>query len=356
MEADLLIGNGRASTAPLVVATRSRRVILGFLSRLQRFGWRKRFVIDHVEDSSSVASLLENERELDVIYMYAHAWIERYGVGNARSFQDDLYAIGLKRRAARSIAAALEPLHGTCYSHKQMLEIAVECVLGKYAGIGRPRLMFYATEAIVDEWCDHVALKRVYNSSDAVSQDLSALAHAIDAVADVSHDPSTTKLFYHATNWASAVNIATHGVDRTRGRRCLDFGIQPGFYLTPDIQIGFHWCQTNVERWDGESCIMVFSVSSSHGFPNAKTFDAANKEWKQLVSHSRHCQGATNALDWCDVVYGPMAANIKAIVEKNAVAKTHTVPKFQMASKSNASDLHLSNSYVGTLFFAKRRR
>jgi hypothetical protein len=132
MDTDPLIGSGRASATHRVSSRRRKAAS----SRLQRFGWRKSFLVNHINDAS-FTSLLETEREIDVIYMYARAWIQRYGIviGRDRSFDDDLYAIGLKRRVARSIAAALEPLHDTCYSHEQMLEIAVECALGKYAAI-----------------------------------------------------------------------------------------------------------------------------------------------------------------------------------------------------------------------------
>jgi hypothetical protein len=204
-------------------------------------------------------------------------------------------------------------------------------------------------EAIVDEWVDHPTLKRIYNCSNTISLE----SQALDAIADLPPTSGQSTLFFHATNWQSAVNIATYGIDRTRGRRCLDFGIQPGFYLTPDINVGVQWCQTNASRWDKELCIMVFVVQKP-ALLNSKTFKAANKEWQQLVSHSRHCQGATNALDWVDTVYGPMAANVKAMVENRAIAKTHASPKMQLASKSNLSDRALSECYVGTLFFSSQ--
>ena len=45
---------------------------------------------------------------------------------------------------------------------------------------------------------------------------------------------------FHATNWESALSIASTGPDFTSGRRCLDFGIRPSFYVTPDVADGPH--------------------------------------------------------------------------------------------------------------------
>ena len=98
-------------------------------------------------------------------------------------------------------------------------------------------------------------------------------------------------------------------------------------------------------------CILVFKIP--HVFLEAmkcKVFKSATAEWEERVTSSRRCIVKSNDLDMFDTLYGPMASNIHSIEQDNKFARPHNTPKFQLASKSVASDDYYNKCFAGALF------
>jgi len=161
---------------------------------------------------------------------------------------------------------------------------------------------------------------------------------------------SANKLFYHATSWKFHNDIMRYGPSHETGRKCLDFGINRSFYLTPDLDSALDWATR--ERFNNEGCIIVFSLNIDL-FKKAKTFNGPNDEWKHLVKISRMCEVPRNELDNYNFVYGPMLKNISQI--RTSEAQPHFPYKWQLASKSDSSDRFLKKNIVGTIFLKKQQ-
>jgi hypothetical protein len=160
---------------------------------------------------------------------------------------------------------------------------------------------------------------------------------------------TSTKVFFHATNLRSAIDIAEQGISHASGRKCMDFGILPSFYMTPDVSVAIEWCTVNKLRWQGEMCILVFIIPTASSVAlKTKEFDSNTSEWIDLVTSSRRCKMKFNDLDKFDAVYGPMVANVKSIHSK--LARPHKKLKFQLASKSIASDVYFKSCFAGAIF------
>jgi len=313
-------------------------------ARFHDKGWRTRFIEDHVE--AHVADDLDQQQETVVIESLAKSWVpeivEDAELADIEADTALLYEAGFKRRTARKLAAVISPLYNKSYTRRQLIDIAIEFALGTYDKVlvGGQTYLF---ESIPEEsWTPNALFKYVYNVPEL---------DRLETVSSPCPGTQANSLFYHATNYRSASHIAQHGVAHLKGRPCLDFGIQPSFYMTPDLQTAIEWCRDNTSRWKGEACILVFSIplEDSRKALNSKVFQQATSEWVDLVTSSRRCIENTNDLDMFDTVYGPMAANVRSI-RKGRNACPHSTPKYQWASKSNLGDMYLRHCFAGAIF------
>jgi hypothetical protein len=259
-----------------------------------------------------------------------------------------LYAAGLSRRHANRLAYVILPLHKTCYTQIQLLEIAVEYALGMYDKVLKPGQTYFVDTPVMDTWIPNTTFKYACNVSESTHLYIRAFEVVLQSFPDLH---GSAKLYFHATNIRGALSIVRQGISHTDGRKCLDFGINPSFYLTPDIRTAVKWCIKKKRVWQGEMCILVFKIP--HVFLEAmkgKVFESATAEWEELVTSSRRCIVKINDLDLFDTVYGPMASNIHSIDKDNKFARPHKTPKFQLASKSVASDAYYNKCFSGALF------
>lgn len=311
-----------------------------FKVKLRGMGYRRGFI--ELKLQGHTGQVLENERLSDMIKMYVDMWMEESRAEPGGTLEDVLYRAGLTKRKASQLKAIIEGLPS--YSRNQLLDIAIECARGQYDRITPVGQRHYVQTEVIDEWSPHETFKQVFNAS--TTRSLKTNHRRV-----LSSLPDEGTLFYHATNWKSAANIVEHGIDHYRGRPCLDFGLKPGYYMTPDFQVAMQWCEKNSARWQRESCILVFNVrTGALRGRRHKAFKDAGGAWTELVTASRRC--GKNELDRCDSVYGPMVANVEAVVTQVEPARPHDIPKFQLASKSNAGDEFFSKCYVGAVFMS----
>ena len=322
-------------------ARRHTRQLESFQLRLHNLGWRSSFLNSHFADNDSIGEELDEQPEDILLEEYTKSWVPE----DCRQIGDALYAAGLCRKVVRKLSDVVTPLVNTCYSNRQLVEIAIEYALGKYKKVLNKEQQYLIDTPDTDVWVPNDTFNYVCNISN--SDLLSGPLHTLPGT------HAGGRLFFHATNYASAIYIATRGIAHLKGRWCLDFGIQPSFYMTPDITTAIDWCVKNKKRWGDEMCIIVYNIPlhDSLRAMNGKAYDTATEEWVRLVTSSRRCEEDSNEMDDLDVVYGPMASNVKDIKDENKMAKPHRPLRFQLASKSNKSDRYFGKHFAGTMFF-----
>ena len=334
----------------LSVVARQQRHLDRFKDRLHELGWRRRFIDSHVEDY--VGLDLDENRQETILDEHVKDWVRRAftGVDDDISDVDLLYAAGLSKHMVRKATEVIVPLYDTCYSRIQLLEIAVEYVaLDLYTKVLKPNQHYLIQTPLKDIWTPNATFKYVYNMSDPVLNQVVSDNGLLATYPQM--QGGAADFFFHATNIRSALNIADDGIAHLEGRRCLDFGITPSFYTTPDLSSAVEWCGKKTKLWKGDRCILVFIVPlESVKALKSKVFQNDTIEWGDLVTSSRRFQKRYNALDKFDLVSGPMAANVKEIEEDNIRACPHTPPKFQLASKSINSDIYLRSCLAGAIF------
>ena len=319
---------------------RHTRQLGKFKERLHELGWRKTYVNRHVEDY--VGADLDEQPEHVLLDTWAKSWIPDDSDATEAQI---LYSAGLTRKMAKQLSLVIAPLQKSCYTRNQLIEIAIEYALGKYAPVLKPGQEYLVEIPQRDVWVPNARFKYVYNVSDFESLRLPSFPMEFPS----GMTGVNAKMFFHATNYRSVIHIATYGIDHLKGRRCLDFGIQPGFYMTPDLSTAIEWCSVNRQRWHDELCIIVYSIpTDALKALKCKIFANPDEEWKTLVTESRRCHERINALDRFDAVYGPMAANVQSI--KTKLVRPHKTPKFQLASKSNDSDDYFAKCFAGAIF------
>lgn len=100
-----------------------------WLRKFIQLGWREDFVTSTF--SSMNDSLLGNWPDLVLIEMIAKEWIEKHDFVN--TIHESLEGIGLRPEVAMELEGVVEPLLGSSYTHTQVLDVAIEYLLGHYA-------------------------------------------------------------------------------------------------------------------------------------------------------------------------------------------------------------------------------
>ena len=231
------------------------------------------------------------------------------------------------------------------YSLKHLVQIIIEYANGAYKPISTKKFLYNETQKSM--WFKLKLNDEEFEYYNAV--DNKDVRNAIEKL-DVKKG---NKLFFHATTWKHISTIIKVGPQSTKGRECLDFGINSSFYVTPDINTAISWARKT--RFDQEGGIVVFSIDLNECIKiKYKEFRSATADWKRLVKHSRLCEDENNELDFFNFVYGPMLQNSSAILhDPSLVSRAHSPIKWQMASKTVISDAFLRSCMVGAIFLEK---
>ena len=140
---------------------------------------------------------------------------------NVELSEDVLYSLGLSRVKSRFYFFIIKDLINWSYTNDQLLEIIAEYATGKYDTNIDPKKLFLYNEKVVNVWYGidnkNVQCINVKNHTDVFSH----LEHAI----------GKSKAYFHATSWENHLKIMKKGINHRVGRRCLDFGIFPSFYI-----------------------------------------------------------------------------------------------------------------------------
>jgi len=107
----------------------SCRRTVQWLRKFIQLGWREDFVTSTFASMND--SLLGNWPELILIEEIAKQWIEKHDFVN--TIHESLEGIGLRPEVAMELEGVVEPLLGSSYTHTQVLDVAIEYLLGHYA-------------------------------------------------------------------------------------------------------------------------------------------------------------------------------------------------------------------------------
>jgi hypothetical protein len=183
---------------------------------------------------------------------------------------------------------------------------------------------------------------------------MNALAALVSAVLTLAAADAERQYFFHATSWAGSLAIM-EGVDRSQGRRCLDFGIYPGFYMSATALDCLEWGTKKNKLWSGETAILIFSVPTI--LPPPFSFkELKGSEWSSITAQSRECKGTreVSAIRAIDFLYGDMVSNPTAVERGTHAPATHRPAKKQFVSKTDAGDAFMDTCLTGCVHFKKR--
>jgi Protein of unknown function (DUF3990) len=350
-EMDLEDGGGVSSDRVVKRKTSTRlpsRMPLSVLPSVKEFmiasGWKRSFVA-RITDTVTAQETLEHHCR-----RFARDWFRATAAQD--TFHERLMKCGMNKRFVADAYSVMKRLVDTCYTNEDMFEKLMDYVLGEgHLEQLKPASSFMFDGAPVDAWVKHDRLGSVCNVSDKrrISNIIGSLPR--------SNVISNYTLFYHCTNWNCGQRIIEIGPKTYAGRRCLDFGISPSFYMTPDVGTALEWAARNDGLWGSEAVILMFRVSNiilkgkSKHF-KVKVFDDADEEWKTLVKSSRKCEDTQNDLDGFHFVYGPIAKNVVGIKTRGE----EPVPwaKSLLAVKREKAEEYLAKNLMGSLWLEKK--
>lgn len=328
---------GGAKTKP------TERVRLS-ISKFQSLGFKKSFVENRLQN------IKEKDIEdipLDVIVTgFANAWIHQKG-----DIDNTLENMGLNKSTTEELAAVLKPLHGSSYTDTQLYNIGIGYLLGYYKPARGSKAKFFRSANHVDTWINEGnvpfinighACRRLYEST---------VEAAINRLYSANNGETT--LYYHATSWSYAMSILEY-IDFTRGSRCQDFGITPGFYLSDVLENALDWGEKKSRLFKNEVAIIIFHI------PQSITKDTHyrildGKLWSKVVKESRLCAQSNELVEIrnYDFLYGSMLANPTAVRDGLEEPVEHGSAKKQLVSRSRRGDAFLQSHILGCIYFQK---
>lgn len=321
------------------------------LNEFIRFGWRREYV-------NAMFRRLHDK----LLHEYPmHIFIEEYSNTAIRrletsheSIKDSLTQIGLRPEIALQLELVVRSLQGSSYTNVQIIDTAIFYLLGHYKPLTPPNTKHLLYPDIIDTWVNYIYESKsisIYNMTQYCS--VSSLSHFIAALATIPNPYSDKNYYFHATSWKGSLAI-TEGVNRLVGRRCLDFGILPGFYTSNSPNDAVGWGYANSQRWSNEVAIMIFCIPNNIIPSNLKFKNLTGDEWVQVTSHSRQCNDTFDLklIKSIDILYGDMVQNA-SIVRDGGFPLTHTPPKKQLVSKSDAGDAFMYKCLIGCIYFKK---
>lgn len=266
------------------------------------------------------------------------------------TLEESLLKMGIKPSKVQETVFVLKPLQNTCYTQKQLLDVALEYLLGWYKPISPPEASYFLQPDAINTWIPYEE-KYIMNASYSCRQ---------TALRRFEHDIQSTfvategKVYFHTTNWGGALQIMEH-ISRDKSRPCLDFGYSRAFYVSESATDAINWGIKNSRKWQDEIAIVVFHVP--HNFHKDFTFKDLTEdaeEWKWVVTSSRNCIPEKGVLKYdraYDFIYGPMLANPEYY--KTEGPHLHRPPVIQLAAKNDIATRYLYKCMKGAFIFRK---
>ena len=322
------------------------------IDRFIELGWSKKFLKEKFHALND--SILEQWPIELFIKEYIKHFVKEIDIDD--SIFNNLKKIGLKTKVAEHLTTLLNPLKDTCFTDTQLVNKAVENLLGYSEQLAKETAKHYFKPNQINKWFSVKSYEpKIMNIPyRCLTVDIISYIENI-AISSVLPD-ADSELYFHSTSWTSCISIL-NGIARTKGRTCLDFGQEPGFYMSPTLQDSIDWTIKNSRNNFNEDALIIFNLPKK--FPDELKFKKLKgKEWASVTKKSRRCKSKyyENILEIhkCGLLYGNMVANVNE-VEKGGDPQTHNPPKKQLVSKRDVSNDFIHQRIIGCLFFQKHK-
>jgi hypothetical protein len=340
----LLVGGGSQLTTR---TTHTKQLLDAFIS----YGWRRKYVQTKFE---KLHDKLINAYPVHVfIEEYAKLAVKR--LESCDSVLRSLVCIGLRHDIALHLDNVVRRLWNESYTDLQIVETAIFYLLGKYTPLKSPTTKYLIESNKTDIWINYTHPDSkpiaIYNISRRCSISyIEQFNAALMTLPTLSTSDYT--LHFHTTSWKGSLSIM-EGVNRLVSRNCLDFGIFPGFYMSPASSESIKWGYANSPVWRNEVAIMIFCIPNSIP-PHLNVKELIGNEWVQVTSHSRQCEDKVDLklIKSIDLLYGNMVQNT-SVVRKGGYPVPHVPVKKQLVSKTDVGDAFVHNCLVGCVYFEK---
>lgn len=332
------------------------------IGKFKELGWtenflRKRFV--HLNDK-----LLDQWTINQFIEEYTNHIIDTPDIDD--SIFKNLKKIGLSSQVARHLNHIFSPIKDTCYTNSQLINIAVEYLLGRnkpmIADDGTRRECIptvdhpFDTNSVGKWFFEKNYRQRIMNLP---CSDIKNILKYINrnTISTLQYNKKDSDLYYHSTSWQSCINIMENGISCSKGRTYLDFGQEPGFYMWDTLKDAIMWTKNNSNQNYTEDAIIVFSLPKQ--LPeDLKYKELKDDEWASVTKKSRsRVKNDKNIpeIHRCGLVYGDMVANPNE-VERGGEPRPTNPPKKQLVSRRDIANDYIFERIVGVLFFKKNYR
>lgn len=359
-------GGGRVSTKRHTFASEAGAILV-------ERGWSPTFV------ARAFRSLDDKDVGSHRPRFFVEEWAKHRATAVTGTFKEILRHIGIRA----TIVSVLErriyaSLVDTCYSESQLADIAIEYLLRRRVPITSRDPLAHMTHPFHPEiwhrWFappEDILLETSMTPSTLLFQNMpfrcsqrkqDAVEAALAALP--THSADTHAFHFHTTSWDGANKIIQGTINNSKGRKCLDFGLEPAFYLSQKIQDALGWGYSlGRGSADNEVAILVFSLPRL-SLPSPLRFKHLfGYEWTRVTGEARRCERPRAHIHNSyyeipeirnyDFLYGNMVANVRDMFAYDADPLPHDPPKTQLASKTVRGDLFLQVHLVGCLFFQK---
>ena len=242
----------------------------------QNNGWRKAYI----NKSIKLDFAIETKNFCDSDILTEKLQYEYKRLNSPELSEDILYTLGLKKFKAKLYFKIIKDLIGTSYTNDQLLEIIAEYATGKFDTKIDPRKGFLYNEEIVDVWYEFQGIQCLNIKTDIYLTVEQSIAKFVNN--------KNKYVFFHATSWENYFKIMRKGINHMAGRRCLDFGVYPSFYMTPYHLDAIQLCEKSYHLWKNMFCIMIFTTSALKDVEGMsfRRFEKDSIEWQKLVKDS----------------------------------------------------------------------
>lgn len=344
-EVYFLLGGSRLQTKE------SQHIAPRVLATFANAGWNTSFLKIHFANLQD--PFLEGWTVSQFVEHYAKHLVHQIALSEKTArISDILKQAGVHGQKAKAVERLCEPLLGSSYTRFQILDCALEYLLGKYIPLTADASFFLEPQR-VNEWIPYRG-KRILNLPFQCSYTrIPTLQKRLNQL--FPPYPHHT-LFFHTTNWRGTGSLF-ESIHHTHGRKCLDFGYTPGFYMFETVDDCVEWGVKRGLLWSHEVALLVFRLP----LPPPSDLELTVLErtaWNVCVQASRDCRMSDKSLlhmdRHSDFVYGPMLANVDRYAIEGP--RTHSPKKMQLVSKSHKADAFLEQCLQGALVFRKPRK
>ncbi len=269
------------------------------------------------------------------------------------TLEESLLKMGITPLKAHKTALIMAPIQNTRYTQKQLLDVALEYLLGWYKPITPPDAAYFLHPETINEW---IPFEKKHIMNVSYSCRYTAIKRFEQQIQST-FPTESGRIFFHTTNWRGAINIMDI-INVTKSRPCLDFGYNRAFYVSESAYDAIDWGYKNSPNWQDEVAVVVFQVP--HNFQNDfayKDLTQNSEEWKWTVTSFRDCEPTRDVLEYddsYDFIYGPMLANPEYY--RTEGPKLHRPPVMQLAAKNKAATRYLYKCMKGAFIFRKLYR